>query len=382
MKTEPESPKSQAAADRPGLGKRLAVVLAVTLLCYFIVAYLIIPFGWKRYVEKHPSFDDNPRITETGDGHPGDALNVALTVTTSLLRSDLRVLQSSSSQLEQTVAEIQALARSAPWRASGFFDAAQQDQIERLLFRFLACRRALWNLANFPTDHDARYADAEAQAKYSAISLDAGFRVALADASLVSAFQGDSVAIDKLNEKFYRSRIPARTYEQLFLGVTSEERINALNHALLLYDAELQQQDSLMAQVVSQNSIYGELFNHARSAAVQADRLVQKLIDTQSRIAPDLDNELRHTRVAELLRDAETESGGLLVAARAHLFKGISRIKNPEAHLIKFSDAQKREVYELLEPGDIILTFTAGYISDIFIPGAFNLSLNRHPPFE
>lgn len=49
----------------------------------------------------------------------------------------------------------------------------------------------------------------------------------------------------------------------------------------------------------------------------------------------------------------------------------MSRIKNPEAHLITFSANQKRQVYNALEPGDIILTFAAGYISDIFIPGAF-----------
>ena len=46
-------------------------------------------------------------------------------------------------------------------------------------------------------------------------------------------------------------------------------------------------------------------------------------------------------------------------------------MKNPNAHLVRFSAAQKRQVYELLQPGDIILTYTAGYISDVFIPGMF-----------
>ncbi|TWU45884.1 hypothetical protein Q31b_10600 [Novipirellula aureliae] len=359
---------SRRSEKRSGLGKRLAVVIAMGLFCYAIVAYLIIPFGWERYGDKHPPFDDNPRIAQTSDGHPGDA---KLTVTESLLQADLRVLRSSSTQLEQTVAEFQTLARTAPWRANGFLDAAQQDQIEGLFFRFLVCRHALWNLANYHKDDDVRYASDEARAKYTAVALDAGFCLALADASLVSAFQGDAVAIDKLNERFYRSEIPARTYDRLLLGVTSEERVKALDNALLLYDTERRQQDSSLTRVCEQNSIYNDLFNHTKSTAEQANERIQKLVDTESRIAPELDNELRHTRVAELLRDAETESSGLLTTARAHLFKGISRIKNPEARLIKFSVDQKREVYERLEPGDIILTYTAGYISDIFIPGAF-----------
>jgi hypothetical protein len=45
---------------------------------YFLVAYLIIPALTDEYYRRHPSFDDNPRITQTGDGHPGDPINVSL----------------------------------------------------------------------------------------------------------------------------------------------------------------------------------------------------------------------------------------------------------------------------------------------------------------
>jgi hypothetical protein len=45
---------------------------------YLLAAYVVIPLGWEAYEHRHPSFDDNPRITQTGDGHPGDPLNVAL----------------------------------------------------------------------------------------------------------------------------------------------------------------------------------------------------------------------------------------------------------------------------------------------------------------
>jgi LssY C-terminus len=54
--------------------KALLVVAAI----YFLVAYVILPRATKRYYRHHPSLDDNPRITQTGDGRPGDPLNVAL----------------------------------------------------------------------------------------------------------------------------------------------------------------------------------------------------------------------------------------------------------------------------------------------------------------
>jgi hypothetical protein len=45
---------------------------------YLITAYLVIPAITGKYYRRHPSFDDNPRITHTSDGHPGDPINVSL----------------------------------------------------------------------------------------------------------------------------------------------------------------------------------------------------------------------------------------------------------------------------------------------------------------
>lgn len=68
-----------AAVTRRTSKKRLVVKsLAVFAAVYVAAAYLIAPLIWKSYAGRHPSFDDNPRITRTGDGHPGDPVNVAL----------------------------------------------------------------------------------------------------------------------------------------------------------------------------------------------------------------------------------------------------------------------------------------------------------------
>ncbi|TWU29603.1 LssY C-terminal domain-containing protein [Bythopirellula polymerisocia] len=58
--------------------KRVVRLLAIFVLVWFLAAYLIVPFAWDRYAEHHPAFDASPRITETGDHHPGDPLNVGL----------------------------------------------------------------------------------------------------------------------------------------------------------------------------------------------------------------------------------------------------------------------------------------------------------------
>lgn len=56
----------------------IAQIVVGLLIVWLIAAYLLMPQWWKHYAKKHPSFDDNPRITQTGSHHPGDPLNVAL----------------------------------------------------------------------------------------------------------------------------------------------------------------------------------------------------------------------------------------------------------------------------------------------------------------
>jgi hypothetical protein len=80
-KMDHDSPESENLHPPPRLW-RWARVLLVMLVLYLLVAYLVMPLVWRVHVHRHPSIDDNPRITQTSDGHPGDPLNVAVIGTT------------------------------------------------------------------------------------------------------------------------------------------------------------------------------------------------------------------------------------------------------------------------------------------------------------
>jgi len=62
----------------PRFRRRMLKAFLVIAAVYLLASYVVIPAATHRYYRHHPSFDDNPRITQTGDGHPGDPLNVAL----------------------------------------------------------------------------------------------------------------------------------------------------------------------------------------------------------------------------------------------------------------------------------------------------------------
>ena len=55
-----------------------AIVSAVFIGLYLLVAYLILPATWQRY-EREPGLAKKPMVTVTGAGIPGDPINVGVT---------------------------------------------------------------------------------------------------------------------------------------------------------------------------------------------------------------------------------------------------------------------------------------------------------------
>ena len=63
--------------------------------------------------------------------------------------------------------------------------------------------------------------------------------------------------------------------------------------------------------------------------------------------------------------------GDNLFAERVILFTNVSRLKAPVSSNIKFTKKQLERMKLLMKPGDLIFTFSSGYMSNIFLPGKF-----------
>ena len=51
---------------------------ALALTIYLCLAYLLLPIFWRGYLASHPALSEVPFVTTTGDGHPGDPINIAI----------------------------------------------------------------------------------------------------------------------------------------------------------------------------------------------------------------------------------------------------------------------------------------------------------------
>ncbi len=76
----PEADKSTPAVEvarRPPTWRRWVVRVSWVLIAYLLLAYVIIPVLWQHY-EHQPNLVDEPKVTITHNGIPGDPLNVGL----------------------------------------------------------------------------------------------------------------------------------------------------------------------------------------------------------------------------------------------------------------------------------------------------------------
>lgn len=79
MSSQESAPETHGVAPvRQGFLKSLFKCFLGALACWLLVAYVVLPRVWRSYEKRHPALDDAPRITRTGDGIPGDPLNIAL----------------------------------------------------------------------------------------------------------------------------------------------------------------------------------------------------------------------------------------------------------------------------------------------------------------
>jgi len=281
-------------------------------------------------------------------------------ITPKSLQSDLAVIQSIEPHLAKLDTEFAAVPLPAK-EGRDYYNAEEIDLIEGLLFRFLAMQSSLWDIVNEYGGLQAKFPDRPLDARAEVLSLTATLLLASHTAFVVDQFADDPVAIRQFNETYYRSHIPFGTYDRMRESVTAPGMVDAVADARDLVADEMANPQSAIAKLAASDTGYASLLDQLPALHDTAEARLQQ-IDT----SPSAYSEAEKTA-----REDARRRHPHLYAARAYLFKSISRLKNPTAHIIEFTDQQKQEIFDQLQPGDLILTYTAGYMSDVFIPGAF-----------
>jgi len=287
------------------------------------------------------------------------------------LQTDLKRLRAFSTELEKMEVEMfEMRKRSQVWDL-GYFQPEEHDKIENLVFRYLILRNSLWEVVNYYKYYRDYFSGAELQTKGFLIGYSAGLHLAAYSSLLVATFLNEPSGKSKINEAYPRSEIPAGTYDMLFSMVTSIDNLEAIKVAWVLFSNSWKDKSSTLYRISQTDREYSVVIENIRRLHEETESRVEFILKEKSLLFPDTTNRLRHTMIVKLAKEAKTTLDDNLYAARGILFSNVSDIKIPLTEPLAFSAEQKRLIKSLLEPGDVILTYTAGYMSNIFLPGIF-----------
>ncbi|MBA4386508.1 MAG: hypothetical protein C0404_00925 [Verrucomicrobia bacterium] len=287
------------------------------------------------------------------------------------LATAIQNLKAAATQLDAIDKHMQEWWKTCGAKKRGHYTSDETDRIEGLLFQYLVRREMLWNMVSLYGDCQRNFTGAEDQTRAFAIGYGAAVLLNYHGSKFVLNFLDESVAIKKINELHYRYDIPAGTYDSVFDAVTSTDNINLIRNSRKFFTDESRKQDSLLARIAASEPEYKDLLKDSEAWFIGTKENTDKILKKKSIILPDVANLLRQNILAEQARKVTKQLSDNLYMAQGLLFSNVSDIRQPMTQAADFNPDQVKLIKGLLQPGDVILTYTAGYMSNIFLPGRF-----------
>ena len=289
---------------------------------------------------------------------------------TSSFKDDINKLSIFKNAFDKMYGEMKHLKNSATRHETGYFSNIENDQIENLLFRYLILRTSIWEIVNKYRDYSTYSDDPFENMKALIIGYTSALILYKYSGILITSNMEDDQAIDKLNESYYISGIPRGTFQTVFTSLTKHENLDELDIAHELISTEMNEPGTELYSLIK-DPIYGPLLNDLDQLHLAHVKLREEILNHFFLITPELTNRFRHSSIKKKVEDLIIKTGSRFNALKAMLLTYGGHLKSPLSKHITFSDREKDTLISILQPGDIILIYSEGYMSNIFLPGIF-----------
>jgi hypothetical protein len=302
---------------------------------------------------------------------PAAASPVALGSPAEQVEAARRYVEALDARLQDLEPRLLAFADLTGAKRHGAFTSAETDHIEGLFYQYLNAREALCQTMVHYARGEELFQDEQPQAKSLLISWYATVLEAAVTAAFVDAYVDDRALSAKLNEEYFRSGIPARTFDAL-LATVRKPGSNAARRATREHLQQDQQgPSSHLADLLANAPEWGAVQTRSDALCTLAEQRVESVLRRQSPLLPDVANVMLNNPLTEHAREAGRGISESLYEAQSMLFTGVGDAKQPATPPADFNPHQVAQIKSLLQPGDILLTYSAGYMSNLFLPGRF-----------
>ena len=289
---------------------------------------------------------------------------------TSSFKDDINKLSIFKNAFDKMYGEMKHLENSATRHETGYFSNIENDQIENLLFRYLILRTSIWEIVNKYRDYSTYSDDPSENMKALIIGYTSALILYKYSGILITSNMEDDQAIDKLNESYYISGIPRGTFQTVFTSLTKHENLDELDIAHELISTEMNEPGTELYSLIK-DPIYGPLLNDLDQLHLAHLKLREEILNHFVLITPELTNRFRHSSIKKKVEDLIIKTGSRFNALKAMVLTYGGHLKSPLSNHITFSDREKDTLISIIHPGDIILIYSEGYMSNIFLPGIF-----------
>jgi len=295
---------------------------------------------------------------------------IPLNATDNSFEDDIKKLLIFQAAFDQMYLEMGEIKTSATRHETGHFSNVESDKIENLLFRYLVLRRSVWDIINKYRDYNTYSNDPTENMKALLVGYTSALTLYKYSGILITKNMGDDQVIDKLNEAYFRSGISRGSFREVYHSLTNLENLDKLDIARELITTEMDEPGTPLNLLIM-DPTYGPLITNLESLHYTHVKLREEILNHFVLITPGLTNRLRHSTIKKKVEKLIGKAGGRFEALKAIVFTHVGHIKAPGIEPLIFSEDDKNQLLTLLQPGDIILTYSEGFMSNIFLPGIF-----------
>jgi hypothetical protein len=279
---------------------------------------------------------------------------------------ELEALRSETLELDARIASLSRAFRFRP------VPRVSQDLLDRaswMMLRQVNARDALLSLQDFFAS--ATPDDSALRVEGGLLGLHAGIFAARLDTRLVLLVWGNEELMEALDAASPALGVESGTFRAIHSETTAPRILDQMRIRRSLLDEALAREESALQELLAKDPTLAARHQDAMRAYDDALIQAQLVLYRHAHPAPDSTRSAQPGRFARWWDRVGARMGRDAYSTQGFVFTKVARIKHPRAQLLVFSSEDVRELRGLLRPGDLILTFTDGYVGNLFLPGVF-----------